>query len=210
MKSQWKRYAKSAFALTMILVASVMVTACGKKKSNAPPAAVPVPVGPALACPTCVAGSQFLMSSLSGVFGAGTGASYIELGLEFFSNGAVAVPGGQDPYARYSGPAFAHGNMYVSADPYASTCPLPVGTYVVRPYNGQPSEMYFDVMHDLVLEAQGPIRVLIHIPRGITVARTGAQIGKDGKTYPFRMQGAMYMYPQGTNCMTGVLSKFLE
>ncbi len=207
MKTQMKRYAKKWVALSMLMVAAAMVSACGKKNSGPAPLG---PLAPVVPCQTCVAGSQFLLSSLSGVFGGTTGSSYIELGIEFFSNGTAMIPGVQDPYARYNGPAFAQGTMYVTQDPYAATCSLPVGTYVVYSYNNQPATMYSDVMHDLYLEAVGPVRVLIHVPRGILSARTGAQIGKDGKTYPFRMQGSMYMYPQGSLCMTGGLTKFLE
>lgn len=207
MKTCMKRFAKSALAITMMLVASVAVTACGKKKSA--PAAPIGPVLPLAPCQGCVSGSQFLLSALSGVYGGNTGGSYIEMGLEFFSNGAMQIPAGQDPYARYTGPAFAQGTMYVTQDPYAASCSLPVGSYVVYSYNNQPAEMYADVMHNLYLEAVGPIRVLIEIPSGVLMARTGAQIGKDGKTYPFRMQGAMRMYPQGTPCVYP-LQKFLE
>lgn len=208
MKNQIKRYAKIVSKIAIVLIAAVTVTACGKKKNNAAQP-IPGPVVPVLPCPSCVASSQLLMTSLSGVYGSYIGGNYIELGLEFYSDGATSFSG-QDPYFRYSGPAFAHGTMYVTEDMTPGSCSLPVGTYVVRPLSGQPAELHNEVMHNLMLEAVGPISVKIYIPSGIMRMRTNAQIGRDGKTYPFRMTGVMYMEPYGVLCSGGFLSKMLE
>ncbi|MCM2281536.1 MAG: hypothetical protein NDI61_06790 [Bdellovibrionaceae bacterium] len=205
MKTKIQRYAKSTLALSMALIASMMVTACGKKKS-AGPAPVVVPVAPAAACPNCAAGGQFLFSSLSGVFDGYTGQSNIELGLQFHSNGPTQLASGQDPYAMYSGPSFAYGTMYVVQNTTPTLCNLPAGNYQVRPFEGRPAELYFDTVHEMYLEAVGPTRVLLYVARGITDSNTLAQIGKDSKTYPFRLKGLMYLKSDSG----GTCSRFLE
>jgi len=199
-----------SFAVVMLAI-TASLTACGKKGGNSAPVTGPGIVGPnGVPCVNCVAGSQFLFSALGGVYSGGGTGLRMELGLEFFSQGSSGFVGGvQNPYAEYSGPTFAQGVLRVFSNEYAALCNIPVGQYTVRPLAGAPATLYYDVVHDLVLEALGPVRMEIRIPRGILVDRTSAQVGTDGRRYPFRIQNQMMVTPQGTNCFGGNIY-FLE
>lgn len=197
----WKRQLSAAAAFVMVTVMALALSACGKKKSTRP---VAPPVAPVvnLICPTCTPSSQFLMSAIGGVYGVDGVTPKMELGLQFYTDGASPMVL-NNPYMEYSGRFFAHGTFRVFVNDTPTLCNIPVGHYEVRSYQGRPGYIQASSMQDVVLEAAGPTLLYIHLPNNFVVDRNRAQVGSDGRTYPFRLQNYMVISPNGTRCFNG-------
>ena len=178
----------SRFMVFALLALSVVLnTACpgGGGGGNHTPAPPPVPPVP----PT--------VTATGGVLAQGLGRTYddqMHLGLTF-SMVTAPAPGqlgtGPGAYNYYSGQVAATGTLVVRSVTRPTTCPIPVGTYVVRTVT--PGLWQMQSFGNLLLEAAGPVALRIRMPSNFITQAIPPVPGADGVLYNNRIQLSMFV-----------------
>ncbi|MEQ1878724.1 MAG: hypothetical protein ABL958_18930 [Bdellovibrionia bacterium] len=177
---------QSKFAMLVLLICSAFIhTACpgggGGSKQPAPPPPVVVP-------PT--------VTATGGVLAQGLGRTYddqMHLGLTFnmLTAPTQATIGNPQAYNYYSGQVAATGTLVVRSIVRPTTCPIPVGTYIVRTVT--PGVWQMQSFGNLLLEAQGPVVLRIRMPSNFITQAIPPIPGADGLIYNNRIQLSMFV-----------------
>lgn len=193
----WKAATRFAL-LAAMAVLTVVSTGCGKKKSNNNPSAY-TGYGAGPNCTNCVGGANALLSSALGEKSQGSVPLRIQIGLEFYGQGAVqpqpsTYPGqyGGNPYSNYRGQVQAQGRMRITqADPYCGILPQHVGDYTLTTI--QAGEYSGGMIYNMMLQASGPYPFTIRLDRTMINNSPTASVGFDGRQYPNRLQNDIFI-----------------
>lgn len=188
-----KQSLKTAALFASSILTIAMITACGKNGGgDAPP-----PSGPGVivsSCTSCPANSALLASGVGRTIYGGQVES--QMALEFYGDGTYMQSySGQTTYSpmQYAGTVAAQGSLQWNIP--SNLCGIPAGAYAISTVS--PGYWRGQSFNNLMLTAVGPTSLQIMISGWITAA-VPSLVGFDGRQYPFKVQGQMYIRGQST------------